>query len=91
MKKYLVVFEKTKTGYSAFVPDLPGCISTGKTRKDIEKNIQDAIEFHIEGMTLDGEKIPEPTDNFAFIKVKPPLKNIIKNRTSTGLRKRVTA
>ncbi|HMT11421.1 MAG TPA: type II toxin-antitoxin system HicB family antitoxin, partial [Ignavibacteria bacterium] len=37
MKKYLVVFEKTKTGYSAYVPDLPGCVSTGKSRKDIEK------------------------------------------------------
>lgn len=91
MKKYLVVFEKTKTGYSAFVPDLPGCISTGKTRKDIEKNIQEAIEFHIEGMTLDGEKIPEPTDNFAFIKVKPAVKNTYKDTSAARIRKRVTA
>lgn len=83
MKKYLVVFEKTKTGYSAFVPDLPGCISTGKTRKDIEKNIQDAIEFHIEGLKIDGLIIPEPTDNYAFIKVKPPVKNITKERITT--------
>ena len=75
MKKYLVVFEKTKSGYSAFVPDLPGCISTGRTRKDIEKNIQEAIEFHVEGLKLDGEKIPEPSDNYAFIKVKPPVRN----------------
>lgn len=86
MKKYLVVFEKTKTGYSAYVPDLPGCISTGRTRKEIEKNIHEAIEFHLEGMHLDGDKIPEPTDNFAFIKVKPPVKNTIKER-----RKRVLA
>ena len=80
MKKYLVVFEKTKTGYSAFVPDLPGCISTGRTRKDIEKNIQEAIEFHVEGLKLDGEKIPEPSDNYAFIKVKPPVRNSNKER-----------
>lgn len=86
MKKYLVVFEKTRTGYSAYVPDLPGCISTGRTRKEIEKNIQEAIEFHIDGMIIDGEKIPEPTDNFAFIKIKPPVKNAVKER-----RKRVSA
>ena len=86
MKKYLVVFEKTKTGYSAYAPDLPGCISTGKTRKETEKNMQEAIEFHIEGMILDGEKIPEPTDNFAFVKIKPPVKNNIKES-----RKKVTA
>lgn len=90
MKKYLVVFEKTKTGYSAYVPDLPGCISTGKNRKDTEKNIQEAIEFHIEGMTLDGYKIPEPTDNFAFIKIKPAVKNSMRNSTAKRSRKRVT-
>lgn len=90
MKKYLVVFEKTKTGYSAYVPDLPGCISTGKTRKDTEKNIQEAIEFHIEGMTLDGYKIPEPTDNFAFIKIKPAVKDSTRNSAGKRLRKRVT-
>jgi predicted RNase H-like HicB family nuclease len=87
MIKYLVVFEKTKTGYSAFVPDLPGCISTGRTRKDIEKNIQEAIEFHVEGLKLDGEKIPEPTDNYAFIKVKPPVRNTNKERIT--LKKKV--
>ena len=91
MNKYLAVFEKTKTGYSAYVPDLPGCVSAGKNRIEVEKLIKEAIEFHIEGMTIDGEKIPEPTDNFAFIKVKPAVKNPIKERTSTGLRKRVKA
>ena len=74
MKKYLVIIEKTKTGYSAYVPDLPGCISTGKSKKDIEKNIQEAIEFHIEGMMMDGDKVPEPTNNYVFIGIKPPVK-----------------
>ena len=88
MKKYLVVFEiKTGTGYSAYVPDLPGC--SVQAKQEIEKNIQEAIEFHIEGMSLDGEKIPEPTENFAFIKVKPAVKNSLRN-SSAGLRKRVT-
>ena len=57
------------------MPDLPGCVSAGKSRKDIKKNIKEAIEFHIEGMILDGEMIPDPTDNFGFIKVKPSVKN----------------
>jgi len=75
-KKYLVIFEKTRTGYSAYVPDLPGCISTGKTKKEIEQNIQEAIEFHLEGMLLDGEKIPEPTGNYAFVDIKPAVKRV---------------
>ncbi|OGU77147.1 MAG: hypothetical protein A2V93_02265 [Ignavibacteria bacterium RBG_16_34_14] len=59
MRKYLVVYEKTKTGYSAYVPDLPGCIATGKTRKDIEKRIYKAIQFHIEGLMEENQRIPE--------------------------------
>lgn len=50
MRKYLVVYEKTKTGYSAYVPDLPGVIATGKTRSIIEQNIFSAIQFHLEGL-----------------------------------------
>jgi predicted RNase H-like HicB family nuclease len=58
--KYAVVFEKTANNYAAFVPDLPGCIATGKTRNAVEKNIRDAIVFHIEGLHDEGEPIPEP-------------------------------
>lgn len=50
MIKYLIIFEKTETGYSAYVPDLPGCIATGRTKAIIEKNILDAIRFHLDGM-----------------------------------------
>ena len=59
MRKYLVVYEKTKTGYSAYVPDLPGCIATGKTRKDIEQRIYNAIQFHLEGLAEENLKIPK--------------------------------
>ena len=59
--KYLIVIEKTSTGYSAYSPDLPGCVSTGRTLAEIEKNIREAIEYHIEGMIEDGDPIPEPT------------------------------
>ena len=58
MKKYVVIFEKTATGYSAYVPDLPGCIATGKTKLMAEKNIYEAILFHLEGLVEEGENIP---------------------------------
>ncbi|MCP5116803.1 MAG: type II toxin-antitoxin system HicB family antitoxin [bacterium] len=61
MKKYAVVIEGGPNNYSAYVPDLPGCISTGPTLKETERNIREAIELHLEGMKEDGEKIPEPT------------------------------
>jgi predicted RNase H-like HicB family nuclease len=59
MRKYLVVYEKTKTGFSAYVPDLPGVIATGKTRIIVEKNIFDAIQFHIEGLKEERLRIPK--------------------------------
>ncbi len=61
MKEYAVIYERGPNNWSAYVPDLPGCISMGKTRTDIERNIQEAIELHIEGMLADGEPIPEPS------------------------------
>ncbi len=60
MKKYAVVFEQTPNNFAAYVPDLPGCVSTGATRVDIERNIREAIAFHIEGIRLEGEPVPEP-------------------------------
>jgi predicted RNase H-like HicB family nuclease len=58
--KYLVVIEETETGFSAYSPDLPGCIATGDTKEDVEKNIGDSIALHLEGMQEDGEQIPKP-------------------------------
>ena len=58
MNKYLVIFEKTSTGYSAYVPDLPGCIATGSTKDETEKNIFEAIQFHIEGLKENKLAIP---------------------------------
>ncbi len=59
MRKYLVVYEKTKTGYSAYVPDLPGVIATGKSKAVVEKNIFDAIQFHLEGLKEERLSIPK--------------------------------
>ena len=58
MNRYLVIVEDTETGYSAFSPDLPGCIATGKTRQEVERRMQEAIEFHLDGLKEDGEPIP---------------------------------
>jgi len=59
MRKYLVVYEKTKTGYSAYAPDLPGVIATGKTKSIVEKNIFEAIQFHLEGLKEGNFRIPK--------------------------------
>ena len=61
MNKYLVIFEKTKTGFSAYSPDIPGCISTGRTKVEVEKNMYEAIQFHLEGLKEVGLKYPKRT------------------------------
>jgi predicted RNase H-like HicB family nuclease len=61
MKKFAVVIEAGPNNYSAYVPDLPGCVSTGRTVAEIEKNIREAIEFHVAGLIEDGDPVPEPT------------------------------
>jgi predicted RNase H-like HicB family nuclease len=60
MRKYAVVIERGPNNYSAYVPDLPGCITTGKTIDEIKTNIREAIELHLEGLTEDGADVPEP-------------------------------
>ncbi|MBK9331898.1 MAG: type II toxin-antitoxin system HicB family antitoxin [Ignavibacteria bacterium] len=59
--KYAIIIEEGPGNYSAYVPDIPGCVSAGDTIEDVKANIRDAIVFHIEGMKEDGEKIPLPT------------------------------
>ncbi len=61
MRKYAVVFEKAPGNWAAYVPDLPGCVTTGPTLEDTRRLIAEAIEFHIEGMRRRGEPVPEPT------------------------------
>ena len=58
--KYLIVIEPTDTGFSAYSPDLPGCVSTGATREEVERNMQEAIELHLEGLREEGCPVPEP-------------------------------
>lgn len=59
--RYAIVIEKADKNYSAYVPDLPGCIATGPTVAAVESEIREAIRFHIEGLREDGMHVPEPT------------------------------
>jgi predicted RNase H-like HicB family nuclease len=69
--KYAVVFEKAPNNYAAYIPDLPGCVATGRTREEVERNIREAIVLHLEGMSEDGEPIPEPQAWTALVDASP--------------------
>ncbi len=60
MRRYAVVIERAERNYSAYVPDLPGCVATGQSVEEVEREIREAIVFHIEGLKEDGLDIPEP-------------------------------
>lgn len=66
--RYLIVIEKTDTGFSAYSPDVPGCIATGATRDEVEHEINAAIEFHLDGMREDGLALPEPSSYVTYFK-----------------------
>jgi predicted RNase H-like HicB family nuclease len=67
MTRYAVVIEKAEGNYSAYVPDLPGCVATGATVEATEAEIRDAIRFHIEGLRADGLDVPEPTSIAEYV------------------------
>jgi predicted RNase H-like HicB family nuclease len=69
MMQYLIVIEKTEAGYSAYSPDLPGCVSTGATHEEVEKNMREAVEFHLDGLNLEGLEVPQPTTSSAYVEV----------------------
>jgi predicted RNase H-like HicB family nuclease len=69
MKKYLIVVEQTGTGYSAYSPDLPGCVSTGSSREDVERNMREAIAFHLDGLREQGQPVPEPQAYPAYVEL----------------------
>jgi predicted RNase H-like HicB family nuclease len=61
MTKYPVLIAATRTGFSAHVPDLPGCVAAGRTLQELKRLMAKAIEMHLEGMREDGDEIPEPS------------------------------
>jgi predicted RNase H-like HicB family nuclease len=67
--RYAVVIEKVESNYSAYVPDLPGCVATGATVEEAESQIREAIEFHLEGLRQDGDPIPEPASPGKYVEI----------------------
>lgn len=67
--RFLVIIEETTTGYSAYSPDLPGCVSTGATSEDTRRNMRQAIELHIEGLRAEGLPVPRPTTTSSYVEV----------------------
>ena len=67
--KYLIVIEQTSTGYSAYSPDLPGCVATGGTRSEIETEMKQAIAFHVEGLRAEGMPVPAPSSSSTYVEI----------------------
>ena len=67
--RYAVVIEKAENNYSAYVPDLPGCVATGATVEEVEEQIREAIEFHLDGLREDGVVIPQPASRVEYVDV----------------------
>jgi len=67
--KYLIVIEKAGKNYSAYIPDIPGCVATGKTPEEVKQTIKEALEFHMEGLAEDGMKAPKAAAQAEYIAV----------------------
>jgi predicted RNase H-like HicB family nuclease len=67
--RYAIVVEKAGNNYSAYVPDLPGCVATGASVKEAENEIREAIEFHIEGLVEDGLPVPQPASIVEYLEI----------------------
>ena len=67
--RYAIVIEQAENNYAAYVPDLPGCVATGMTIEETEKEIREAIDLHLRGMREDGLPIPEPSSSVDYIEI----------------------
>ena len=67
--RYAIVIEQAEGNFSAYVPDLPGCVATGATVEDVESQIREAIEFHLDGKRADGTPIPPPASRVEYVEI----------------------
>jgi predicted RNase H-like HicB family nuclease len=67
--RYMVVIERGETSWGAHVPDLPGCVAVAETREDVHRLIREAIEFHLDGLRENGQPVPAPVSESAFVDV----------------------
>ena len=87
--EYAIVIERGKKNYWASVPDLPGCVSVGKTLEELNKNIYEAIEFHLEGMVEDGLPIPKPSARTGIVSVERPVRKRRETKRAANARVRM--
>lgn len=67
--RYAIVIEKAESNFAAYVPDLPGCVATGQTIEETEKEIREAIDLHLRGMREDGLPVPEPSSSVDYVEI----------------------
>ena len=67
--RYAIVIEKADSNYSAYLPDVPGCIATGTTVDEVKRNLAQALEFHLDGIRADGDSIPQPSSTVDYVDV----------------------
>jgi predicted RNase H-like HicB family nuclease len=69
MHRFLILIEPTDTGFSAYSPDLPGCIATGHSTQEVEANMREAIAFHLDGLRADGQPVPAAHTTAVYVEV----------------------
>ena len=69
MNRYLIIVEETPSGYSAYSPDVPGCVTAASSRSEVEREMREAIAFHVEGLRAAGEEIPTPSSEASYCDV----------------------
>ena len=67
--EYLIVVERTETGFSAYSPDVPGCVTSGRTEEETEANMKEAIAFHLDGLRQEGLPVPRPSARSAYVTI----------------------
>ena len=70
--EYAIIIEKAENNYSAYAPDVPGCVAAGETIEETRQLMREALEFHFEALQMDNEPIPEPTSQVEYVEVKIP-------------------
>ena len=90
MIRHVILIENAGSGYSAYTPDLPGCVSAGKTREEAEERMREALAFHIEGLRDAGEPVPSPTTTAAYVEVAAQEMEPVRSSREGGRRVRGT-
>ena len=68
--RYAVIVEQGDASFGTYVPDLPGCVAVAETRDEVVRLIEEAIEFHVDGLRLDGQPIPEPSSSIEYVEIR---------------------